>query len=129
MLSATSVAASGGALRSGTKALIETVGLISGTAGAVSAGGRLVGVAADVYRVHGGTAGPTGSFWTRTQPAGPLQARIDLGLPPEWGNTATQVARINVPPGTTIYEAWPRRMEDWSVAGAKCTFLRWIRHG
>lgn len=24
--------------------------------------------------------------------------------PPEWGNTATQVTRISVPTGTTIYE-------------------------
>ena len=60
--------------------------------------------ATTLYRVHGGTAGQLGSFWTRTPPAGPLQSRIDLALRPEWGNTATQVTRINVPAGTAIYE-------------------------
>lgn len=57
-----------------------------------------------LYRAHGGNAGPLGNFWTGTKPAGPLQAQIDLALAPEWGNTATQVTRINVPAGTTIYE-------------------------
>jgi RHS repeat-associated protein len=57
-----------------------------------------------LYRVHGGSAGPLGNFWTRTPPAGPLQAKIDLAIRPEWGNTATQVTRITVPPGTTIFE-------------------------
>jgi filamentous hemagglutinin len=31
---------------------------------------------------------------------------IDLALNPEWGNTATQVAKIHVPAGTAIYEGF-----------------------
>jgi len=60
--------------------------------------------ATTLYRVYGGTASPLGAYWTRTAPAGPFQSQIDLALSPEWGNTATQVTRITVPAGTTIYE-------------------------
>jgi RHS repeat-associated protein len=66
--------------------------------------GTTLGKVTTLYRVHGGRASPLGGFWTRTPPAGSLQSRIDLALRPEWGNTATQVTRINVPAGTTIYE-------------------------
>lgn len=57
-----------------------------------------------LYRVYGGSAGKLGSFWTRTQPTGPLQSQIDLALKPEWGNTAENVVKINVPAGTKIFE-------------------------
>jgi len=60
--------------------------------------------ATTLYRVYGGTAGKLGSYWTRTAPSGPLQATIDLALNPQWGNTSAQVARIQVPAGTTIFE-------------------------
>jgi hypothetical protein len=63
-----------------------------------------LGEATTLYRVHGGTAGQLGGYWTRTAPSGPLQSQINLALRPEWGNTATQVTRISVPAGTTIYE-------------------------
>lgn len=59
---------------------------------------------ATLYRVYGGKAGQVGSYWTRTPPAGPLQAKIDLALNPAWGNTATQVVKIKVPAGTKLYE-------------------------
>ena len=58
------------------------------------------------YRVYGGTAGEIGTFWTSTPPSGPLQATIDLAIRPEWGNTVSQVARVLVPRGTTIYEGY-----------------------
>jgi hypothetical protein len=38
------------------------------------------------------------------EPTGPLQARLDSALLPEWGNTATQMSVIRVPAGTMIYE-------------------------
>jgi hypothetical protein len=63
-----------------------------------------VSEATTLYRVYGGTAGEVGSFWTRTAPSGPLQSTIDLALNPAWGNTAANVARIQVPAGTVIYE-------------------------
>ena len=60
--------------------------------------------ATTLYRAYGGTAGEVGGYWTRSAPAGPLQAQIDLALRPEWGNTATSMSQINVPAGTVIYE-------------------------
>lgn len=57
-----------------------------------------------LYRVYGGTASQLGSFWTRTPPRGSMQAAMDLGLNPQWGNTATRVVKIQVPAGTTVYE-------------------------
>lgn len=59
-----------------------------------------------LYRVYGGNAGEIGGYWTRTAPSGPLQSRIDLALSPEWGNTATQVTKINVPAGQKIFEGF-----------------------
>ena len=57
-----------------------------------------------LYRVYGGRAMQIGGYWTRTKPAGPVQAIIDSALNPQWGNPATNVAVIRVPAGTTIYE-------------------------
>jgi hypothetical protein len=57
-----------------------------------------------LYRVFGGSANPTGGFWTRIPPSGSLQAQLDSALNPVWGNTATYVATARVPAGTTIYE-------------------------
>ncbi len=59
-----------------------------------------------LYRSYGGTAGELGSYWTRTPPAGPLQATMDSALNPAWGNTAQNVSTIRVPSGTTIYEGF-----------------------
>jgi RHS repeat-associated protein len=59
-----------------------------------------------LYRAYGGTSGQLGPFWTRTPPSGQLQARMDLALRPEWGNTATKVVKIEVPAGTKIYEGF-----------------------
>ena len=56
-----------------------------------------------LYRVYGGTAGETGSFWTTVKPSGPMQSQLDLALNPSWGNTAANVATIRVPPGVTYY--------------------------
>jgi hypothetical protein len=59
-----------------------------------------------LYRSYGGTAGELGPYWTRTPPAGPLQATMDSALNPAWGNTAQNVSSIVVPKGTTIYEGF-----------------------
>ena len=59
-----------------------------------------------LYRVYGGNAGPLGSYWTRTAPAGPLQSTIDSALNPAWGNTAQNVSTVVIPKGTTIYEGF-----------------------
>ena len=60
--------------------------------------------ATTLYRVYGGKAGQIRGYWTRTKPAGPVQSSIDSALNPQWGNTATNVATVRVPAGTTIYE-------------------------
>jgi len=59
-----------------------------------------------LYRSYGGKASELGSFWTRTQPTGPMQAQMDGAILSEWGNTMTQVAQIRVPAGTIIYEGY-----------------------
>lgn len=65
-----------------------------------------------LYRVYGGKAAPVGSYWTRSPPTGPLQAKIDLALDPTWGNTAKHVSIIKVPAGTTIYEGYAARQGE-----------------
>jgi hypothetical protein len=65
-----------------------------------------------LYRVYGGNAARLGSYWTRTPPTGPLQARKDLALDPIWGNTAKRVSTIKVPAGTTIYESCAARQGE-----------------
>ncbi|WP_184415250.1 two-partner secretion domain-containing protein [Rhodocyclus tenuis] len=60
--------------------------------------------ATTLYRVYGGSAGELGAYWTRTAPTGPVQSIIDSALNPAWGNNALNVARINVPVGTRIFE-------------------------
>ncbi len=68
--------------------------------------GITLSVNTTLYRVYGGSAGPIGSYWTRTMPAGPLQSQLDSALAPQWGNTATGISTIQVPSGTTIYEGF-----------------------
>jgi hypothetical protein len=55
-----------------------------------------------LFRVYGGTAKQMGPWWSRSQPSGPLQVKMDMALPP--GNTAQNLVRIRVPAGTTICE-------------------------
>ena len=63
-----------------------------------------------LYRVYGGSATETGTglggYFTTVRPQGALQARMDLAILPEWGNTATEVAIFRIPKGTTIYEGF-----------------------
>ena len=75
-----------------------------------------------LYRVHGGKAGPRGSYWTRTPPEGPLQAKIDSALLPKWGNTAEGVSVIRVPKGTTIFEGFAAQQGNL-VGGGNQVFL------
>ncbi len=57
-----------------------------------------------LYRVYGGSAIQLGGYWTRTPPSGPVQSIVDSALNPQWGNTATNVVKIEVPAGTKFYE-------------------------
>lgn len=58
-----------------------------------------------MYRVSGGQAGKVGSYLSRTPQGGGLQSQLDLGLNPNWGNTAENISKVVVPKGITIYEA------------------------
>jgi len=60
--------------------------------------------ATTLYRVWGGKASEIGPYWTRTAPSGPVQSVIDSALNPAWGNTATNVVKIQVPAGVKIYD-------------------------
>jgi hypothetical protein len=57
-----------------------------------------------LYRVYSDPTRQLGPFWTRTQPTGPTQALLDNAVLPSWGNRATSVVEIKVPPGTIVYE-------------------------
>ena len=56
-----------------------------------------------LYRVHG-PGGELGSWWTRTPPRGPLQARLDSAIRPEWGNPMTEITVVSVPKGNPFFE-------------------------
>jgi len=53
-----------------------------------------------------------GAWWTPDELT-PLQARIDLAILPEWGNTMKHVVRIRVPKGTKIYEGLAAPQEGY----------------
>ncbi|MGV6991267.1 RHS repeat-associated core domain-containing protein [Gordonia amicalis] len=62
-----------------------------------------------LYRVGTAGEGPFGKFWTRVEPLGPIQARIDSALNPLWGNKATAVTTIEVPAGVRYSRDLSRR--------------------
>ncbi len=83
-----------------------------------------------LYRAYGGSAGQLSPYWSRIAPSGPLQARIDSALLPQWGNTAESVAKIVVPRGSTIYEGFAAGQGSL-VGGGSQVFLpkvnpRWL---
>jgi hypothetical protein len=67
---------------------------------------RMLGQDLILYRYWGGGAGPISHWWTPSCPRGPMQARYDLAIRPEWNNTMQNISRIRVPRGTTIYEGY-----------------------
>ena len=56
------------------------------------------------YRTHGGNAGETGAFWSRTPPQGKMQNTMDSAILDAWGNTQQKLSVMKVPAGTVIYE-------------------------
>ncbi|WP_238995115.1 hypothetical protein [Gordonia sp. JH63] len=57
-----------------------------------------------LYRTYTEGQFPLGQFWSRDRPHGPMQARIDSALNPEWGNEATAISAIEVPAGVRFFE-------------------------
>jgi hypothetical protein len=72
---------------------------------------RVISKPTALYRVYSDSARKLGPFWSRDPPKGPLQATIDAALDQNWGNTATNVMKIEIPAGTRIFEgvAAPQR--------------------
>ncbi|WVK92792.1 hypothetical protein SA496_24260 [Pseudomonas sp. JS3066] len=64
-----------------------------------------------LYRVISDNGNPTGGYWTRTKPEGPVQSIIDSALDQKWGNTATKIVEMQVPIGSRLFEgvAAPQR--------------------
>jgi hypothetical protein len=59
----------------------------------------------DFYRVYNGDPGARlGAFWTHEPPAGPTQAILDNAIVPQWGNDATAIVHIRVPPGVRYFD-------------------------
>lgn len=55
-----------------------------------------------VYRTFGGKADAGGGFVTTEAAVNRIQAKVDLALLPEWGNSRMYEAVIKIPKGTTI---------------------------
>ena len=57
-----------------------------------------------MYRVIGTAGNPSGAFWMRTMPSGPLQSVIESALEQSWGNQATTLISRTFPAGTHVFE-------------------------
>jgi len=84
--------------------------------------GITLGEPVTLYRAYGGKAGQLGHYWTRTPPSGPVQSIVDSALDRQWGNTATQVVKVEVPAGTTIYEG-PAAAQGGLVGGGDQVYI------
>jgi hypothetical protein len=60
----------------------------------------------ELYRVYSVDARKFRPFWTDIPPSGPLQSKVDSALLPSFGNEATKVVHVRVPPGETIFEGF-----------------------
>jgi len=60
----------------------------------------------DLYRVYSVDARKFRAFWTDIPPSGPLQSKLDSALLPSFGNEATKVVHVRVPPGETVFEGF-----------------------
>jgi hypothetical protein len=79
---------------------------------------------ADLYRVYSDPNRMVGPYWSRTPPSGPLQATIDSALLPEFGNEASRVIHIRVPPGETIFEGYAAQQRLRLGGGNQVYLLR-----
>jgi hypothetical protein len=60
----------------------------------------------DLYRAYSESGKKFRAYWTDIPPAGPLQSKIDSALLPSFGNRATEVVHVRVPPGETVFEGF-----------------------
>ncbi len=89
---------------------------------------RKLGAPVDLYRSYSNPARRLGPYWTRSEPSGPLQSKIDSAILKEFNNEATLAAHIRVPPGETIFEGAAARQlskhEDLLGGGSQAFLLR-----
>lgn len=79
-------------------------------------------------------AAQLGGYWTTSKPTGPVQSIIDSALNPAWGNPATKVVKIEVPPGVTFYQGQAASQGGLVGGGSQVLFPKdvvvdpaWIR--
>jgi hypothetical protein len=59
------------------------------------------------YRAYAGDGGnPYGSYWTDTEPSGPLQTQLDSALNPGWNPSPDTVISVKPPAGVTYYDGY-----------------------
>jgi filamentous hemagglutinin len=75
-----------------------------------------------LYRVYGEGVRELGNYWTTTPPSGPVQSIIDSALDPKWGNTATQVVKIEVPTGVKMYQGYAAQQGGLVGGGKQVVF-------
>ena len=68
-------------------------------------------------------AGSRNVWWTRTQPAGELQWRMDQAVMPQW-NQATHIETLTVPRGQSLigFEG-PARGQGWYLGGGNQVYV------
>jgi hypothetical protein len=76
-----------------------------------------------LYRVYSDPAGKIGPYWIPEPPASSLKSVVDNALDQTWGNRATDVVKIQVPAGETIY-AGPSASQGGLVGGKTQVYLR-----
>jgi len=80
-----------------------------------------------LYRVYGGSANELDGYWTSTPPSGPVQSIVDSALNPVWGNTATKVVKIEVPPGVHLYQGQAGRQGGLVGGGNQILFPKDVK--
>ncbi len=88
----------------------------------------------ELYRVYGGAAKELGNYWTPIAPRGYLQSIFDSALLPEWGNTAKNIVKIEIPKGTKYYEGIVAPQKYLTGGGIQVVFppgfrvpIEWIK--
>jgi len=75
-----------------------------------------------VYRLYGGEASQLGRWFMLQRPQGRLQATIDYGIRPEWGNTLERLVALRLPRGTRVFVG-PAAPQGGLVGGGLQVFV------
>jgi len=75
-----------------------------------------------VYRLYGGKARQLGRWFMLQRPQGRIQATIDYGIRPEWGNTLERLVALRLPRGTRVFVG-PAAPQGGLVGGGLQVFV------